>query len=199
MKNEKNNRSAKKQKFTQKKQSKVGLYSVIGVVAVVFMIGTYFILVNNTNSTNATTVIPVADIGQTVNYSPNDKLQQTVVESKVENGQAILASLSTVKDKKFVWTEYKANGKRVPLTAFVQPDGKVMVATSLCEPCKGEKFHISGNQLICNVCGTVWDLQTLKGISGGCQTYPPETLNYSMNGDNIEVPQSVLDAWTPRV
>ena len=74
-----------------------------------------------------------------------------------------------------------------------------MVAASLCEPCKGERFHISGNQLICNVCGTIWDLQTLKGISGGCQTYPPEALTYSLNGDNIEVPQSVLDAWTPRV
>ncbi len=198
MKNKIIDREAKKQKITQKKQSKTGLYSVIGVVAVVIMIGSYFLFANNTNSPNDS-VKAAADIGQTVNYSPNAKLEQTVVESKVENGKEILASLSAVKDKKFVWTEYKANGKRVPLTAFIQPDGKIMVAASLCEPCKGERFHISGNKLICNVCGTTWDLQTLKGISGGCQTYPPEALTYSLNGDNIEVPQSVLDAWSPRV
>ncbi len=198
MKNQTNNHEAKRQKFTQKKQSKTGLFSVIGVVAVVVIIGSFFLFGNNTSNPNDS-VKAAADIGQTVNYSPNVKLEQTVVESKVENGNEILASLSTIKDKKFVWTEYKANGKRVPLTAFVQPDGKIMVAASLCEPCKGERFHISGNQLICNVCGTIWDLQTLKGISGGCQTYPPEALTYSLNGDNIEVPQSVLDAWTPRV
>ena len=198
MKNQTNNHEAKRQKFTQKKQSKTALFSVIGVVAVVVIIGSFFLFGNNTSNPNDS-VKAAADIGQTVNYSPNVKLEQTVVESKVENGKEILASLSTIKDKKFVWTEYKANGKRVPLTAFVQPDGKIMVAASLCEPCKGERFHISGNQLICNVCGTIWDLQTLKGISGGCQTYPPEALTYSLNGDNIEVPQSVLDAWTPRV
>lgn len=198
MKNQTNNHEAKRQKFTQKKQSKTALFSVIGVVAVVVIIGSFFLFGNNTSNPNDS-VKAAADIGQTVNYSPNVKLEQTVVESKVENGKEILASLSTIKDKKFVWTEYEANGKRVPLTAFVQPDGKIMVAASLCEPCKGERFHISGNQLICNVCGTIWDLQTLKGISGGCQTYPPEALTYSLNGDNIEVPQSVLDAWTPRV
>ena len=117
-----------------------------------------------------------AETGEKINYSQNDKLQQTIVESKVENGKAIVTTLSTVKEKKFIWTEYKANGKMVPLTAFAQPDGKVMVAVSFCEPCKGETFHITGNQIVCNVCGTVWDLQTLKGISGGCQTYPPEAL-----------------------
>ncbi|HWQ42999.1 MAG TPA: Fe-S-containing protein [Desulfosporosinus sp.] len=69
------------------------------------------------------------------------------------------------------------------MTAFIQPDGT---------------FHISGNQIICNVCGTTWDFQTLKGISGGCQTYPPQALPYSLNGDNLEIPQTELDAWAPK-
>ena len=191
-------REVKKQKFTQQKKSNTGFYSIIGVLVVIIIIGgAYFLLGNNNNpSTSATAT---TDTGQKVNYSPTDKLQQTIINSKVENGKEIVATLSTVKEKKFIWTEYKANGKRVPLTAFIQPDGKLMVAVSLCEPCKGEKFHISGNQLICNVCGTIWDLQTFKGISGGCQTYPPEALSYSLNGDNIEVPRSILDTWSPRV
>lgn len=192
-----NNRDEKKQKFTQPQKNNTLLYSIIGIITVVIMIGTYFIVSNN-NKPDAS-VPAAADIGQKMSYSSDNKLQQTKVESKVENGKAIVTTLSAVKEKKFIWTEYKANGKRIPLTAFVQPDGKVMVAVSFCEPCKGETFHITGNQIVCNVCGTTWDLQTLKGLSGGCQDYPPEALNYSLNGDNLEIPQAVLDAWKPRV
>lgn len=193
----KNNRVEKKQKFTQPKKSKSGLYSILGIIAVMVIAGSYFLFGNSDNSNPS--VKAAADTGQTANYSSNDKLEQTVVESKVENGKEIVATLSTVKEKKFIRTEYKANGKDIPLTAFIQPDGKVMVAVSFCEPCKSDSFHISGNQIICNLCGTTWDLQTLKGISGGCQTYPPQALTYSLNGDNLEIPQTVLDAWSPRV
>ncbi|MBP1760230.1 MAG: putative rane protein [Firmicutes bacterium] len=191
------NRDEKKQKFTQPQKNNTLLYSIIGIITVVIMIGTYFIVSNNNKPD--TSVSAAADIGQKMSYSSDNKLQQTKVESKVENGKAIVTTLSAVKEKKFIWTEYKANGKRIPLTAFVQPDGKVMVAVSFCEPCKGETFHITGNQIVCNVCGTTWDLQTLKGLRGGCQDYPPEALNYSLNGDNLEIPQTVLDAWKPRV
>ncbi|KUO74190.1 MAG: hypothetical protein APF81_04695 [Desulfosporosinus sp. BRH_c37] len=193
----KDDRKGKNQKFTQPKKSKAGLYSIVGVVAVLVIIGSYFLFGNSDNSNSS--VKTAANIGQKVNYSSNDKLEQTVLDSKVENGKEIVTTLSTVMEKKFIRTEYKANGKTVPLTAFIQPDGKVMVAVSFCEPCKGDSFHISGNQIICNTCGTTWDLQTLKGIDGGCQTYPPQALTYSLNGDNLEIPQTVLDAWAPRV
>ncbi|OLN26816.1 DUF2318 domain-containing protein [Desulfosporosinus metallidurans] len=192
----KNDREEKKQKFTQPKKSKAGLYSILGLVAVAVMISSYFILGNSKPSDSANAL---ADTGQKMNYSSNAKLEQTVVPSKVENGKEVVTTLGTVKEKKFIKTEYKANGKTVPLTAFIQPDGKVMVAVSYCEPCKGDSFHISNNQIICNTCGTIWDLQTLKGLSGGCQAYPPQALTYSLNGDNLEIPQAVLDSWSPRV
>ena len=187
----------KNQKFTQPQKSNAALFSIIGLVAVMIMIASYFLFANN--NTPSSSIKAAADIGQTMNYSQTNKLEQAIVESKVKDGKAIVTTLSAVKDKKFIRTEYNANGKKVPLTAFIQPDGKVMVAVSFCEPCKGETFHIIANQLVCNACGTTWDLQTLKGLSGGCQTYPPEALTYSLNGDNLEVPQSVLDAWVPRV
>jgi len=192
-----NDRADKNQKFTQPQKNNTLLYSIVGILTVVIMIGTYY-FVASSNKPSAS-VTAAANIGQAMNYSPTEKLEQTNVESKVVNGKAIVTTLSTVKDKKFIWTEYKANGKRIPLTAFVQPDGKVMVAVSFCEPCRGETFHIIDNQIVCNACGTTWDLQTLKGLSGGCQAYPPEALTYSLNGDNLEIPQAVLDAWEPRV
>jgi len=192
----KTNRDDKKQKFTQQKKSKAGLISIVGIVAVVIIIGSYFLFSNSSNP--STSPNAAADTGQKVDYSPNNNLEQTVVASKVVNNKEVVTTLSMIKEKKFIRTEYKANGKTVPLTAFIQPDGKVMVAVSYCEPCKGDSFHISGNQIICNTCGTTWDLQTLKGISGGCQDYPPQALTYSLNGDNLEIPQAVLDSWSPR-
>ena len=192
-----NNRAEKNEKFTQPAKNNALLYSIVGLLTVAIMVGTYFIVASG--SKPSASVNAVANIGQTTKYSPTDKLEQTIVESKVENGKAIVTTLSSVKEKKFIWTEYKANGKRIPLTAFVQPDGQVMVAVSFCEPCKGETFHIIDEQIVCNVCGTTWDLQTLKGLSGGCQAYPPEALTYSVNGDNLEIPQAVLDSWEPRV
>ena len=192
-----NNFEKERQKFTQPKKSKAMLYSLVSLVAVILIISSY--LTFGHRDKPSTSVHAVAETGQKADYSPNDKLEQTKVVSKVENGKAVIATLTTVKEKKFIWTEYKANGKRVPLTAFIQPDGKVMVAVSFCEPCKGEFFHITGNTLVCNVCGTVWDLQTLEGISGGCLTYPPQALTYSLSGDNLEIPQTVLDSWVPRV
>ena len=193
----KEQQTKKNQKFIQPKKSKTGLYSIIGVVVVLVIVGTYFFVSSSRNSAANPKV--AADTGQKVNYSSNASLEQTVIDSKVENGKEIIATLSTVKDKKFIRTDYQANGKTIPLTAFVQPDGKVMVAVSYCEPCQGNSFHISGNQIICNTCGTTWDLQTLKGISGGCQAYPPQALTYSLDGDNLEIQQSTLDSWSPRV
>jgi len=191
------NHTEKNKKFTQPQESNTALYGIAGLVAVIILIGSYFLFVNNDSTSS--TVKGAADIGQAMNYSPNNKLQQLIVESKVEGEKVIVSTLSVIKEKKFIWTEYNENGKRIPLTAFIQPDGKVMVAVSFCEPCNGETFHIIDNKLVCNSCGTTWDLQTLNGLSGGCQAYPPEALTYSLNGDNLEIPQTVLDAWVPRV
>ncbi|MDA8226263.1 MAG: DUF2318 domain-containing protein [Desulfitobacterium hafniense] len=189
-------KNSKKEKFTNQKKSSAPIYIASTIVAIAIFAVIYFVVGNKDSDLASKTT---ASIGQPVKYSASDKLQQSDVPNKIENGKVIVTSLNTLKDKKFVWTEYKANGKRVPITAMVQPDGKVLVAVSICEPCNSERFHITGNKLICNACGSVWDLQTLKGITGGCLDYPPDALTYSIDGDNLEVPQSVLDAWQPRV
>jgi len=109
-------RQDKNQKFTQPKKSKAGLYSIVGVVTVIIVIASYFAFGSDKPSAS---VNAAANVGQKVNYSPNDKLEQTIVESKIENGKAIVSTLSTVKDKKFIWTEYKANGDNLELPQTV--------------------------------------------------------------------------------
>lgn len=191
-----NNQSVKSQKFTQKKKSHTLLY--LGIIAVVLILGVgSFLFMSGKN--DAMVAKTPASIGETVTYSPSQQLQQKIVQNTVDNGNVTVTSLSTLKQSKFVWTEYKANGKDIPLTAIVQPNGKVVVAVSYCEPCRGKTFHITGNKIVCNTCGTEWDLQNFKGISGGCQAYPPDVLTYSVQGDNLIVSQSLLDSWSPRI
>ncbi|WP_425805285.1 DUF2318 domain-containing protein [Desulfitobacterium sp. Sab5] len=189
--------NSKRDKFTQSQKKTNKSFLVIAGVAVIFLaVGGFYLLGNKSSEMDAKAT---SALGQKVTYSPNENLQQTKVSGKIEDGKVTVTSLSDLKEKKFIWTEYKANGKRVPLTAVAEPSGKVVVAVSVCEPCNGETFHISGNKIVCNVCGTTWDLESFKGLSGGCQQYPPEILPYTQNGDNLEVDQAKLDAWKPRV
>lgn len=87
----------------------------------------------------------------------------------------------------------------LPVLAYVAPSGRVVVATSLCEPCRSYSFHISGSDLVCNSCFTRWDLNTLKGVSGGCLDYPPDQLSVTVEGDLVQIDRSVLEAWAPRI
>ncbi len=96
--------------------------------------------------------------------------------------------------------EYQAltGGDALPLLSYLAPSGNLVVATSFCEPCRGTSFHIEGDALVCDVCFTRWDLNTLEGISGGCMLYPPEVVTAELRGDTVFVPAADVEAWLPR-
>ena len=127
-------------------------------------------------------------------------------------GAKIQVPYSFVKDKKIVFIDVKlANqtnelwyqgrviplnlykgGNYLPLIALYTPLGKVIVGIRTCEPCGSFSMHIGeGKYLICDACGTRWDIETFKGIRGGCLNYPPPKLTSSVNG-NVEIDLSPL-------
>ncbi|MGE5577472.1 MAG: Fe-S-containing protein, partial [Syntrophothermus sp.] len=75
----------------------------------------------------------------------------------------------------------------------------VVTAIRLCEPCSSTSFHIEGSNLVCNTCGTVWSLENLQGLSGGCQKYPPEAMTTSRDGGDAIMSVDEVAAWEPRV
>ena len=91
-----------------------------------------------------------------------------------------------------------AGGNVLPVMSYISPSGRLVVATSFCEPCRSTLFHFEGNQLVCDVCFTRWDLNTLLGIGGGCFDYPPEELAAEVRGDTVFIPNADLEAWVPR-
>lgn len=85
------------------------------------------------------------------------------------------------------------DGAYVPLMAVLAPSGKVLVALRVCEPCGSFSFHIEESKyIVCDLCGTRWDVETLSGVSGGCVNYPPPRLEDSVNGNSFEIDLSAL-------
>lgn len=46
---------------------------------------------------------------------------------------------------------------------------------------------------------TEWNLETLKGIKGGCMNYPPEVIPNTVEKDRIWIDEKVVLEWKPRV
>jgi hypothetical protein len=106
--------------------------------------------------------------------------------------------LDVVKEKKFVKFDYAGSNYSTPLLAYLTEDGKAVTAISLCEPCDSKDFHIIGNSLICNSCGTTWDLNNLDAISGSCSKYPPDPIPSKVVGNEIQIDEYAVTSWVRR-
>ncbi len=134
-------------------------------------------------------------VGGKVDYA-GQTIRMVDIQAKVENGKLSIP-LDVVKEKKMVRFEYQGNG--VPLLAYVTPSGRVVTAVSMCEPCRSTRFHINDKKIVCNACGTEWNLETLKGIQGGCLNYPPDVIPSTIEKDRIQIDEKLITQWKPRV
>lgn len=119
-----------------------------------------------------------------------------------ENNGDIVLDINTIKEKQTTTFDVEGinfdlnNGtpfNYLPMLAYVAPKGSLVVATSLCDT-----FHIEGDELVCNTCGTRWFLEDMSGVSGGCPQYPPSIMKYTVQGDKLKIKQSDLKNWKPR-
>jgi uncharacterized protein len=125
--------------------------------------------------------------------------QVPAATAAVASGQ-VTVSAEEVRTKKIVYWDYsRADGTSVPLMAYQCPCGVLKMAVRMCEPCDGYSFRIEGTQLACNSCDTRWDLETLRGISGGCQDYPPDLLRTRVIDGRLTVDEARVARWTPRL
>jgi hypothetical protein len=136
-------------------------------------------------------------VGGKVDYA-GQKIVMTDIQAKVEKGK-ISIPLDVVKEKKMVRFEYENNGNKIPLLAYITQTGRVVTAVSMCEPCRSTRFHINDKKIVCNACGTEWNLETLKGIQGGCLNYPPDVISSTIEKNRIQIDEKNITQWKPRV
>jgi len=155
----------------------------------------YWIIDGNTQSNPKVSSQP--KVSEKVNYS-GQTIRMTDIQAKVEKGK-ISIPLDVVKEKKMVRFEYENNGNKIPLLAYITQTGRVVTAVSMCEPCRSTRFHINDKKIVCNACGTEWNLETLKGIQGGCLNYPPDIIPSTIEKDRIQIDEKIITQWRPRV
>lgn len=158
----------------------------------------------------ASSGVQVSDVttGSSANGSSGDKITQTPIDLTVSGTTASFA-VADVQKNKLVMLKYQRTnpfpgewqsltGGQLPLISYIAPSGNLVVASSFCEPCRSNSFHIEGNTIVCDTCFTKWDLNTLQGISGACTAFPPDPIKAQSKDGKIVVATADLEAWTPR-
>jgi hypothetical protein len=114
----------------------------------------------------------------------------TFVDIKLNNRTDIFTYLGREIDL----TTYR-DAEYLPLIIISTPKGKTISGIRVCEPCLSFSFEmVEGKYLRCDLCGTIWDIETLQGLSGGCMNFPPPKLTTGiMNGVVIEAGSIGLD------
>lgn len=178
---------------TRKKPYRIPI--ILGIIAIVLVVVGYWIIHEKTVSASKVSSQP--KIKEKYDYT-DQIIKMTDISAKMDVGK-ISIPIDTVKEKKLVRFEYERNGMKIPLLAYITPTGRVVTAVSMCEPCKSTRFHINGDKLVCNACYTEWDIETLKGIQGGCLNYPPDAIPSTIEGSQILIDEKFVAQWKPRV
>lgn len=185
---------AKREKLLAEKK-KFPLVKIIVILLVAAIPLAWFILRNSSEAGSGS--VSGTKVTEKVSYK-NQTIRMTPVDIVAGSGY-IEIPMEIVKDKKIVYFEYNKGGKQVPLMAYITPSGKLVTAVSMCEPCRSTKFHIEGEEMVCNACGTRWTLEGLQGVSGGCLAYPPDVVAHAIEGGKVKIPETIILGWKPRV
>ncbi|MEE9119109.1 MAG: Fe-S-containing protein [Calditrichia bacterium] len=132
-----------------------------------------------------------------INYSAKN-IQMSVIRAKIKDGK-IKIPFEVVKKHKFVTFTYNSPSGSLPLLAYISNEGKLITAVSMCEPCNSTRFHINGEKLICNSCGSTWELNNLNAVSGACGDFPPDVIPNKIVGDEIQIDEAVVAGWQRRI
>jgi uncharacterized membrane protein len=165
------------------------------VIAVILAAVGYWLVMGDTAADPRVSSQP--KVSEKVDYS-GQTIRMTDIQPKVEKGK-ISIPLNVVKEKKIVYFQYEGNGAIIPLLSYITQSGRVVTAVSMCEPCRSTRFHIDNKKIVCNACNTEWNLETLKGIQGGCLNYPPDVIPSTIEGDRIQIDEKTVTQWRPRV
>ena len=179
----------------QQGKRRATVQKVIGGSVVLIFGGWLFI--NNLPSKANPIIEAQATVSSAAKY-PKAPTRMFDVPAKVENGK-ITIPLDVVVQKKFVAFDYVGKAAEVPLLAYISGEGKLVTGVSMCEPCNSRRFHIKGDELVCNTCGSTWELDNLSPISGACGRFPPDAIPSSVVGNEIQIDEAAVANWRPRI
>ena len=184
----------KRQKVVAQKQSKFKSVNLILLTGLLGIIAIYFFTIDTKENK---IIKKQPKVVESQNY-PQTPTSMVNISSKVESG-IITIPLDIVKQNKFVRFSYEGAKGTVPLLAYLSEEGKIITAISMCEPCNSTAFHIKGKELVCNSCGTTWELNNMDAISGSCGKYPPDPIPSVIVGNTVQINEFSVANWQRRI
>lgn len=88
------------------------------------------------------------------------------------DGDIVSIPVNLVENHRFVDFDVIANGKTISVMIVKTQDGRINTMARICVPCQSRSWHLKGDVLICDACGTTFDAKTGVGIKGYCVNYP---------------------------
>ncbi len=175
----------------------VSKFKWVNIVLAVLFVGAIFIYFSTTQTKEEKVISDQPEIMESNSYPPGNFTMKTV--NAINKDGDIIISLSDVKQYKFISFTYQGQNGAVPLLAYINEEGQVVTAVRMCEPCNSESFHINGDQLVCDACGTTWEINNLNAISGSCGKYPPDPVPSRLVDDKIIISETAVANWRRRV
>jgi len=129
---------------------------------------------------------------------PKASIRMTEYLAPVKDG-FVEVPLQLVKEKKLVSFHYFKNGEAVPLLAYLTPAGNFGAVMGFSRPCQSEQFHLEGDDIVCDLCLTRWDLETLKGVSGECLDHPLDKIMHTVRDGKLMIREAGIQEWNPRM
>ncbi len=100
---------------------------------------------------------------------------------------------------KLVSFEYREGDRSIPLLAFQTSSGDIETAVGVSWSCGSKSFHIEGTEIVCDLCSTRWDLETLRGVSGECFDHPLDRVAHTVQHGTLMIREADLQEWKPRM
>lgn len=169
----------------------------VNMVIAALFVGAIFVYFATTKTKEEKVISNQPEVMESNSYPPGNFTMKPI-NAATQDGNLII-SLADVKQYKFVSFTYQGQNSAVPLLAYINEDGQVVTAVRMCEPCNSESFHINGDELVCDACGTTWEINNLNAISGSCGKYPPDPLPSKLVDDKIIIAESAIANWSRRV
>lgn len=164
---------------------------------IVVLFGSLVIYFATTKTKEEQVISEQPEVTSPIEY-PASGYNMRPMEAQLINGKVILP-LDDVLEKKFVRFVYKNATTEIPLLAYINEDGTLITSISMCEPCNSTTFHIVSDELVCNSCGSTWNLNDLNPISGSCGKYPPDPIPSKVSGNQIQIDEADVLSWKRRV
>ncbi len=186
---------SKKEQFAKPQRRKTSLY--IGIVLAVVVAGAAIFLVSNQGAEDSYFGDSVADARSYI----GKLVSMTQIEPEIKDSSVVIP-LEEVDSNSIVYFEVENDeNELVPLMAYITPTGRLFVGSSMCEPCRGRKFSLAGETMVCDTCKTTYDIETHEFISGvpACGSLPPVNMNPIVEEGNVVVDYNEILSWRARV